>query len=349
MARDPSILSSHQPTAIAPSSVNIAHVQLRDLLICPREAGLVNYVHSRSIVEQNLHAPGAPLRTLSHLSFASNSLTSLQVNANDTLIAAGGQESEIHLSLHTPSSSSSRSHSASRSPSHGSSHSPAPSTRRLWDFEDHLTGSINNSVLLTSLSLTRANESSVEPRVGISNNDGSVKLYDVPMRVQNSRRKLAEVGVVRLDVPINHSSISPDGRTLLSVGDSNKIYFHRITGGSSITFSPITTLTIPPPDLTPFSPYPSSYAPAPTYAPARTSPPPSYGYAYDPTANPSSSLAASFSTAFSGDGSKFAVSSQEGVVAVWDVRSTKPLKIFQTDKTRVPGSGGGFGGGGGSG
>jgi len=89
------------------------------------------------------------------------------------------------------------------------------------------------------------------------------------------------------------------------VGDSNKVYFHRITGGAQVTFSPITNLVIPPPDSSPLG---------------------------------ISSLAASFSTAFSSDGSKFAVASQEGVVAVWDVRSTsKPIKVFQTDKTRVPG------------
>ena len=40
--------------------------------------------------------------------------------------------------------------------------------------------------------------------MGISNNDGTVKLYDVAMRVQSSRRQLVDVGTVRLDVPINH-------------------------------------------------------------------------------------------------------------------------------------------------
>ena len=115
------------------------------------------------------------------------------------------------------------------------------------------------------------------------------------------------------------ASISPDGRTLLSVGDSNKVYFHYITGGAQVTFSPITTLTIPPPDSSPLGGYLTS------------------------------SLAASFSTAFSSDGSKFAVASQEGVVAVWDVRSTsKPIKVFQTDKTRVPGGSGAFVGNGGA-
>lgn len=44
------------------------------------------------------------------------------------------------------------------------------------------------------------------------------------------------------------------------------------------------------------------------------------------------------------------MASQEGVVAVWDVRSTlKPIKVFQTDKTRVPeGSTSGFLGNGGA-
>ncbi|KAG6846709.1 hypothetical protein H0H93_012326 [Arthromyces matolae] len=50
----------------------------------------------------------------------------------------------------------------------------------------------------------------------------------------------------------------------------------------------------------------------------------------------SASLTASFSTAFSSDGLKFAVASQEGLLAVWDVRSSKPLKVFQTEKSRVP-------------
>ncbi|KAF9473910.1 hypothetical protein BDN70DRAFT_915510 [Pholiota conissans] len=300
MARDPSLLDSNQPSSIAPATPAIAHVQLRDLLICPREQGVLNYIVPRGIVEQDLNKPKAPVRVLSNLSFTPNSLTSLQLG-NDTLIAAGGQETEIHLSYHTPSSTSTSSR-----------------TRVAWEFEDSLTGSINNSVLLTSLSLTRSNESSVDPRVGISNNDGSVRLYDIPLRVSSPKRKLRQVGQVKLDVPINHSSISPDGRTLLSVGDSNKVYIHQITGGASISFAPITTLTIPPPDASPL-PYASS------------------------------SLAAAFSTAFSGDGTKFAVASQEGVVAVWDVRSTKPMKVFQTDKMRGMGGGGSSGNGSASG
>jgi len=103
------------------------------------------------------------------------------------------------------------------------------------------------------------------------------------------------------------ASLSPDGRTLLSVGDSPQVYLHRLSGGSRLTFTPITTLTLPPPDAS------------------------SLCYS-------SSSLAASFSTAFSSNGTKFAVASQEGAVVIWDVRSSKPLKVFQTDKTRMPSS-----------
>jgi WD40 repeat protein len=107
-----------------------------------------------------------------------------------------------------------------------------------------------------------------------------------------------------LSLTIRLASISPDGRTLLSVGDSSKVYLHRMAGGSRIDFTPISTLCLPPPEISPLI-------------------------------YPSPSLAASFSTAFSSNGTKFAVASQEGVVVVWDVRSSKPLKVFQTDKTKA--------------
>jgi WD40 repeat protein len=111
------------------------------------------------------------------------------------------------------------------------------------------------------------------------------------------------------------ASVSPDGRTLLSVGDSSKVYLHSITGGARITFSPITTLTVP---------ASSSSSPSPLYSDV-------YSYLY-------STLPASFSTSFSSDGTKFAVASQEGVVVVWDVRSSKPLKAYESNKNRGSGA-----------
>ncbi|KAJ7759321.1 hypothetical protein DFH07DRAFT_710322, partial [Mycena maculata] len=275
MARDPPLLASPTPTLRSPTTVTIGHVQLRDVIICPKERGIVNYVQSRSIVEHNLLAPEKQPRILADLAFLPNTLASLEVPGTDhTLLAAGGQDAEIHLSLLTPESNS------------------------AWQFNTHLAGSINNSILLTSLSLTDSNESSVEPRMAVSNNDRVVMFFDIPIRARPTT--INQTGAVRFNVPINHSSVSPDGRTLLSVGDSSKVFLHRLTGGAQISASPIATLTLP------------------------------------PTPNPFSSpaLVASFSTAFSADGSKFAVAAQEGAVAVWDVRSTRPLKVFHTDKTR---------------
>jgi WD40 repeat protein len=73
-----------------------------------------------------------------------------------------------------------------------------------------------------------------------------------------------------------------------------------MTGGARITFTPLARLTLPPFD-TPVNVHPSHGAGA---------------------------LPASFCTAFSPSGSKFAVASQEGMVAVWDVRSGKPMKVL---------------------
>jgi hypothetical protein len=99
------------------------------------------------------------------------------------------------------------------------------------------------------------------------------------------------------------------------VGDSPDVYLHRVTGGARVTFSPIMKLSL--------SPY---IAITPTYTYA--------GYGLYPSYQSNNAVPASFSTAFSADGSKLAVASQDGVVVVWDVRSTKPLKVIQTDKER---------------
>ncbi|KAI9066238.1 hypothetical protein FKP32DRAFT_1610143 [Trametes sanguinea] len=310
-----SLLSSSEPCTVAPADVTIGHVQLRDVLICPHEKGIVTYPRNFSIVEHDILNPHSesqtPRRLVDLTSFTPNTISSLILpDTNDTLLAAGGQEAELHLSYYQSADSC-------PSPSAPSTRSirsaPRGFGRKLWESKYILehSASINNSVMLTSMSFSRSNESAAEPRILVSNNDRTVKFYDIAVRrgkVENDYEpRLLDIGMLRLDVPINHSSIAPDGRTLLCVGDSPDVYLHRITGGSKITFTPIAKLSL------------SSYIQE----------------SHVGGLTPVSSIPASFSTAFSADGSKFAVASQEGVVVVWDVRSTKPLKVFHTDKSRA--------------
>lgn len=137
------------------------------------------------------------------LPFIPNSLSTLvNPGTGETLLAAGGQEAELHLSLHAPPTSK-----------YGGGSDDTQSNyfgRQRWKYETMLeNASINNSVLLTSLSLTGSNESSVEPKVVISNNDKTVKFFDVAVRsskyaAERGTKRLSPAGQLALDVPVNH-------------------------------------------------------------------------------------------------------------------------------------------------
>jgi hypothetical protein len=154
------------------------------------------------------------------LSFTPNTIASLPIQGTDhVLLAAGGLGAEVHISVHAPSPSRSTSDTSSAQPSSSASSlssRPAQSTLRphrpepcpqltpLRQFELNLTGAINNSIFLTSLNLSGSPESSVEPRMAISNNDNTVRFYDVPVRGSSPPPQMTEVGTLRLDVPVNH-------------------------------------------------------------------------------------------------------------------------------------------------
>jgi hypothetical protein len=57
--------------------------------------------------------------------------------------------------------------------------------------------------MLTSLSLTKSRTSSVEPRMAVSNNDCTVKFFDVNVRGSEQER-IKEIGSLKIDVPVNH-------------------------------------------------------------------------------------------------------------------------------------------------
>lgn len=93
------------------------------------------------------------------------------------------------------------------------------------------------------------------------------------------------------------ASISPDGRTLLAVGDTNQIFLNNVTASDDVTFRKVATyegmgnrsLTCDNADISPRV----------------------------------AGTDANFSSAWSADGRKFAVACQDGQVTVWDVRSSK--------------------------
>ncbi|KDQ53243.1 hypothetical protein JAAARDRAFT_61510 [Jaapia argillacea MUCL 33604] len=77
--------------------------------------------------------------------------------------------------------------------------------------------------MLTSLSLTRSNQSRVKPRVAGSNNKCTLRFYGVSLRGGQSG------WMSTFDVlPVNHSSASLGGRMFLSVGDSPQVYSHHL-------------------------------------------------------------------------------------------------------------------------
>ncbi|OXG21572.1 hypothetical protein C366_01253 [Cryptococcus neoformans Tu401-1] len=102
---------------------------------------------------------------------------------------------------------------------------------------------------------------------------------------QKETRTLRTICSTQFDVAANHSSLSPDLRYLVSVGDSTDVnLFEVINEGRDLRKVAV------------------------------------YNAATD----------AGFSSAWSKDGRKFAVASQDGQVTVWDHRSSRPLAIFQT-------------------
>ncbi|WOO85523.1 putative protein [Vanrija pseudolonga] len=105
-------------------------------------------------------------------------------------------------------------------------------------------------------------------------------------------RKLTRVGGTKFKLAVNHSSLSPDLRTMVTVGDSTEVFIYEVLDGGK-EFRKI-----------------GVYSAATDYG---------------------------FSTAWSKDGRKFAVASQDGQVTVWDHRTSKPLAIFHSSSC-TPGS-----------
>ncbi|KAH8115849.1 hypothetical protein DFH11DRAFT_1582431 [Phellopilus nigrolimitatus] len=432
-------LVSATPTASAPASVAIGHVQLRDLIVCPVERGVVWYVGDRSIIEQDILAASPRQRTLALLPFTPVTLAALPLPSSSSppsddvrvLLAAGGQDADLFLALYsyTPhrTKCSTRASGSLLPPeealkgddAHGGHSTP------IWQHTSSLIGSINNNVLLylppgadafdvpeedpeEDQEDTPHTQARTSPRLIVSNNDCTVKFFDVCLargglrrapasplqaaraldarywrragrerggwgeRGERSAERLVRyerVGLLRLPVPVNHTSISPDGSTLLSCGDAATIYLHRILpvrDGTTLLFEPLAQYEMPIPAPSSSLPHPSP-PPASSSSLTRHASPPSSSYLpfafvdgawvvaapfsashlfppfYSNNDNNGGGSAdsgaaappACFATAWSADGTRFAAASQEGAVRVWDVRSGAPLAGAQWETART--------------
>ncbi|KZO96672.1 WD40 repeat-like protein [Calocera viscosa TUFC12733] len=246
------------PSTVTPAIITSHHRELRDLLVCPEERGQVHYIRGTSLFSQDVLAPEFEPEQLCDLRFHP---VCLSYGAG--LLAAGGLHSELALR-------------------------PLHSSR--WTYTTKLSKSINNSLFVTSTTLPDDAPSGSRTRLFVSNNDHTLTSYEVWIEEDGEGEggcRMELSGSVRLTTALNHASLSPDGRTMLVVGDTPEVFVLNVSGGPSTTMKVTTTLE---------------------------------------------AADASFSTAWSPDGRKFAVSSQNGQVMVWDVRSTKPLAKFTASR-----------------
>lgn len=97
-------------------------------------------------------------------------------------------------------------------------------TNTDWFETVNVGGSINNSICI-------AEQLSGQTRMYICNNDETIKIYGLP--------DLNRVAVLPLPTAVNYCSVSPDGRKLAAVGDTNQVFIYDITNEN---YSKISTL-----------------------------------------------------------------------------------------------------------
>lgn len=93
-----------------------------------------------------------------------------------------------------------------------------------WHAQTSVGGSINNALCIS--------QHLGETRLLVSNNDETIKVYNLP--------GMQRVGNIALPTAVNYTSVSPDGRKMVTVGDSNEVYVFDISAGG---YHRVATLT----------------------------------------------------------------------------------------------------------
>ena len=87
-------------------------------------------------------------------------------------------------------------------------------------------GAINNSLVLSK-------HSEDDVRLMICNNDQTIKIFSVP--------NMNLITTLNYSAAVNNVGVSPDGKIIAVVGDSNQIHLHAIS--NSTEYKKISTLT----------------------------------------------------------------------------------------------------------
>ncbi|KAG8715910.1 hypothetical protein FRC08_010040 [Ceratobasidium sp. 394] len=250
------------PTASTTAAVKIGHVQLRDLVHSTGPRGRVAYVTDKAVKEVDISRGTQSTRTLVALDFQPNCVA-LSPAGNLLIAGGQRAELQITTVAPPPrpsrKQSRTRGYGTALSDERGKAvkggyideGSDEETDEELDEMEWSRAGegeatrtrrvevrgvgmreiaSINNHVLVLG---DESSEGGVyggiqhpeQTRVVVSNNDEYVRVFDVDTRESAGKAWgcMELVGSVKLGTAANHVSFSPDGRTMLAVGDDTRL------------------------------------------------------------------------------------------------------------------------------
>eukprot|EP00158_Paraphelidium_tribonemae_P002932 Partr_v1_DN25787_c0_g1_i1_m74524 putative Uncharacterised protein domain (DUF2415) len=89
-----------------------------------------------------------------------------------------------------------------------------------WFAQTSVGGSINNALCIARHPHTTDSQNS-DVRLLVCNNDESIKVYNLP--------SLQRITTIGLTTAVNYASVSPDGRKMCAVGDSNQVFIYDVS------------------------------------------------------------------------------------------------------------------------
>lgn len=333
-------IMANRPIAQRRALVHIDNIQLRNLIHATERPGDVLTVRSDAVVRYNVHSKERS-ETIGRLSFSPTSLAYDPATGRGDVgaVAVGGHSGEVSVfAIDAYATTRERDRLAhDRTSLHYDPYKTATDTElEEGKITFRSARSIINAVSFAPMGAQ--NDPSkmyrTQRRLLVSSNDYTVRVYRLLFTKVVGRNtthiRVVEEACARHNTCINHASVSPDGRLLLTAGDTPHLHLHALpyTSFGSTDFLSVTEglSTLKTRTLLETR----SYQPKPIFVIPTSGLNPSVDY-WHAGVGGQSSQEAIFSTAFSSDGLKVAAGSQDGIVQVWDIRSLKRrLAHFKT-------------------